>query len=145
MRITRFLAVAAFAIGCLAPSLAVAQSSLFPDATEVRASAILTSSDVLSTTFTIPADVQAVHYYVDFTKGSLTSADFAPAAAMDDNPAAAGYYKSAGKTQTFSVTGKYHIRVAREDFGAYRYGGIFALGTGTATSSLAGIKIKFEY
>lgn len=145
MRFFRIISVAALAIGCFTPSLSVAQSSLFADATEVRPSAILTSSDVLSTTFTIPADVQAVHYYVDFTKGSLTSADFAPAAAMNGNPAAAGYYKSAGKVQTLTTNGKYHIRVAREDFGAYRYGGIFALGTGTATSSLAAIKIKFEY
>lgn len=145
MRFFRILSVAAFAVSCLAPSLSVAQSSLFPAATEVRASTVLTNSDVLSTTFTIAADVQAVHYYVEFTKGSLTSADFAPAGAMDNNPAAAGYYKSAGKAQTLSATGKYHIRVAREDFGAYRYGGIFALGTGTVASSVAGVKIKFEY
>lgn len=130
---------------CLLPSLSQAQTSLFTDATEVRASAVLTNSDVLSTTFTIPANAAAVHYYVDFTKGSLTSADFAPAGAMNGNPASSGYFKSAGKVQTLSTTGKYHIRVAREDFGTYRYGGIFVLGTGTVTSSLASVKIKFEY
>lgn len=129
---------------CLVPSLH-AQTSLFQDATEVRASAVLTTSDALSTTFTIPADAKAVHYYVDFTKGSLTSATFAPAGAMDGNPAGSGYYKSAGVAQILENTGKYHIRVPREEFGSYRYGGIFASGSGTATGSLAGIKIKFEY
>ena len=138
-----FLALAL--VFCLVPSLSFAQPSLFNPSMQIRASAVLTNSDALSTTFTIPADAVAVHYFVDFTKGSLTSASFAPAGAMDGNPAATGYFKSAGRAQVIDTTGKYHIRVPREEFGAYRYGGIFSLGTGTVTSSLASIRIKFEY
>lgn len=136
------LAVAFMAM--LVPEKAPAQSSLFNPATQIRTTAVLTSSDVLGTTFSIPADVKAVHYYINFTKGSLTDATFAPAGAMDGNPAAAGYYKTNAKAVTLSANAKVHIRVAREDIGAYRYGGIFTIGNGTATSSDALIYYKFE-
>lgn len=60
--------------------------------TQIRAAAILTTSDVLSTTFTIPERnrAKAIHYYVDFTKGSLTSASIVPAGAASGNPLATG-------------------------------------------------------
>lgn len=122
-----------------------AQSSLYKDSTEIRESAILTASDVLSTTFTVPQDVKAVHFYVDFTKGSLTDATFAPAGAKDGNPAATGYYKAAGYSQTLAADGRLHWRVPREALGAYQYAGVFAVGTGTATSSTAAISYKLEY
>lgn len=139
-----FLVALTLAIVCLVPALAPAQTSLYAPSQQVRASGVLTTSDVLSTTFTIPADAKAVHFYVDFTKGSLDSATFAPAGAMDGNPAATGYYKTTGKAENYTATGRFHIRVPREEFGAYRYGGIFTVGTGTTTSSNALIRVKFE-
>lgn len=140
----RTLVALALGLACLVPTISQAQTSLFAAETPVRATAVLTTSDVLSTTFTIPADAKAVHFYVNFTKGSLTSAEFAPAGAMSGNPAAAGYYKSLGDEQSVTVAGKYHIRVPRESFGAFRYAGIFSKGTGTPTGSDAVISVKFE-
>lgn len=142
----RLLLAVAIAVACfVSPAITRAQSSLFAAATPIRTTAVLTGSDVLGTTFTIPADVKAVHYYINFTKGSLTDATFAPAGAMDGNPAATGYYKTNAKAVTLAANARVHIRVERADIGAHRYGGIFTIGNGTATSSDALIYYKFEY
>lgn len=129
----------------MVPAAAPAQTSLYTTATVIRAPAVLTTSDVIST-FTLPARAKAVHVYVDFTKGSLTDATFAPAGARDfGNPASSGYFKSLGEAVSVTATGKYHFRLPRETFGAYQYAGVFAVGGGTPTSSSAEISIKYEY
>lgn len=143
----RFLGIALVAIAaavCFEPSTAQAQASLYQEATALRASAVLTASDVYST-FTLPGGVKAVHFYVDFTKGSLTSASFAPGGAVDGNPAFSGYYRVAGLSQSLTADGRIHMRVPREDFGAHRYAAIVCTGVGTVTSSLASVKYKLEY
>lgn len=140
----RILTALALVMAMFAPSIAAAQTSLFAPETQVRESGVLTTSDVLGTTFTIPSNAKAVHVYANYTAGSLTSADFAPAGAMSDNPAASGYYKAIDSIQNVTSTGRFHWRIPRESFGAYRYGGIFAKGTGTATGSNALLYIKFE-
>jgi hypothetical protein len=117
------------------------------DGTSIRASAVLTSSNVLSTTFTVAEArrAKAIHYYIAFTKGSLQNATFIPAGAMDDNPDATGYYGDASTSITVINTGNYHIRVPRSQDGGAVYHGIFSTASGSATSSDAVIKYKLEY
>lgn len=117
--------------------------------TAIRASAILTTSNVLSTTITVPQAggviPKAVHIYADFTIGSLTNVILTPAGAAQDNPVAASYYLCPDVAKTITATGAYHYRVALEEFGGAQYIGIFAKGTGTVTSSAVAVSYKFEY
>jgi hypothetical protein len=133
-----------FAVSVLVPSVS--------NAGQVRASAILTSSDVIST-FTLPRTGDATYYdvYCDFTKGSLDSCTIAPCACYiatpavtasgvtNGGPAATSYYKPAVSntvtSYTMTATGSYRFRIPADQFGDYTYRGIFSIGTGTATSS----------
>jgi len=135
-------------IACLGVAFMVtgqAQARIPDQYTELRTTSVLTTSDALSTTFTIPNNVKALHFYIDFTKGSLTSVDFAPAAAMSGNPQASDYFKAVDFVTNLTASGKVHIRVPAERFGAATYAGIFAKGIGTTTSSSAYIAAKYEY
>lgn len=122
------------------------QAQTVPDATAVRASAILTGSDVLST-FTLPGAGSGTAYlnaYVPFTVGSLTSAYVWPCGSMDGNPLSTGYYKSLETSLTLTATGSYLYRIPLSAFGSGKYGGFLVKGTGTATSSAIGISVRQE-
>lgn len=127
-----------------------AQGSLVTAATSLRATAVLTNSDVY-TTATLPASCKAVDVYIAFTKGSATNGVFSLVGAIDDNPASTGYYRvinphtNEETSITLTASGNYVMRVPRENFGAYRYWGVVTVGTGTMTSSDAIIKYKVEY
>jgi hypothetical protein len=142
-----FLLIACFAISAAFAQTEPGVGMSTTNATSIRSSAILTTSDVLSTTFSLtePSHVKAIHYYVDFTVGSLTNATFTPAGACDGNPAAAGYYATQDAALTVTASGTYHIRVPVLYDGAPRYHGVFVRGTGTATSSLCAVKYRLEY
>ena len=136
--------LAVFAIFALA-SLGTAGVVTNTSGTLIRHSAILTTSNVLTTTFTLPAAAKAAVFVVDFTKGSLTSADFTPAGAHYGNPAATGYYGNIDARVNVTADEKILIRVPREAFGSAVYGGLYIRGNGTATSSAASAAVKFEY
>ena len=119
--------------------------SLGTIATQIRTSAILTTSDVLGTTFTIDARAKAVVYYVDWLKGSSTNAILSPCGAMDGNPVAGDYKVAYPYIATLTSEGKYCLRVPREQLGAYLYGGAFLRCTGTATGTTTTAYVKFEY
>lgn len=137
------IAAVALIIGMFAVN-GYAQESLVSNATSVRSSAVLTTADVLSTTFTIPADVRAVDIYTTLTLGSLTNVIISPAGAKDGNPDSSGYFAATNYQKTYTASGTYVIRVPREEFGAYRYAGVFARGTGTVTNSFCQISYKFD-
>jgi hypothetical protein len=119
--------------------------------TAIRTTAIVTTSDVLSTTFTIPevGRCKAIHYYISATIGSATNLTFTPAGALDTTvllgPASTGYYKNNAYAVTVTSTSTIHIRVPIPDDGGYKWHGIVSTGTGTMTSSDALIKYKLEY
>lgn len=117
------------------------------DSVSIRDAAVLTQAAVLSTTFTVAElhRCKAIHYYIDFTTGSLTSATFIPAGAVEDNPAATGYYGNSADGLTLTTSGRYHIRCPIPNDGAAMYHGIFARGQGTVTDSSAAIYYKLEY
>ena len=149
MRLTpqqRLFAMAALAIAfALAPAFALAQSSLYTTSTAIRAPLVLTTSDAITTTFTVPQDAKAVIFYTDLTLGSLTSGTFTPAGARDNNPAATGYFKAVAHERTFTADNRSVIRVPRAELGAYRYAGVFCRGAGTVTGSSASVRYKIEY
>lgn len=128
------------------PTFAKAQSGMINPAKVLRSPAILTTSDVLTTT-SIPTDAKAVHLFIDFTKGSLDSATVSTVGQIDNvkTAGATSYYKTPGGALTLTATGRYHLRVPRDDIGTWRYSGINAIGVGTATGSSLGVKYKFEY
>lgn len=141
-----FVMVMALCLFYVNPATAQWEGDLPPTTgTLIRGDTVLTTSNVLSTTFTLGARVKAVHFYVDYTKGSLTNATFTPAGARYGNPDATDYYASLDKVTTVTETGKYHIRVARNDFGASDYVGLLVKGSGTAAGSKAVTYAKFEY
>lgn len=119
------------------------------DPVELRAAAIVTTSDVVTTfsaaTLGTPDNkIEAVVVYVSYTIGSATNVVITPAGAMTGNPAAAGYYKNSSKAVTLTASGTYAIRVPREEFAAGQYMGIVALGSGTQTSSSLTITVLPE-
>lgn len=119
--------------------------------TAIRTTAIVTTSDVLSTTFTVAESkrAKAIHYYIAATIGSATNLTFTPAGAMSTavtlGPASTGYYGTPDAAITVTASGNYHIRVPIAYDGATTWHGILSKGTGTMTSSDALISYKLEY
>lgn len=109
------------------------------------------AADVLSTTFTLsePQRCKAILYYIAFTTGSLTSATFKPAGAMDNSPAlgpaATGYYGNVDRQISVTGSGNYLIRCPINYDGGSKFHGIYSRGVGTQTGSSAVIKYKLEY
>lgn len=145
--------LAVFAVGALcfmAPASGSAQD-ITGTTTTIRASAVLTTSDVLSTTQSVNYYTlgKAAHIYVNIANmGGLTGITVTPAgardAAIDGYIAPTNFYRDSETSQTFTAAGQYHMRVPREAFGSADYWGVFSRGTGTATSSDMEITYKRE-
>lgn len=110
----------------------------------VRASAILTTSDVLTSAFSCgKARGGFVNIIIDFTKGSLTSADFTfYVSDNSDGSSPVELFDLAGNTtynQTASIKAMYTAFVA-----GYLYLFVAVKGTGTLTSSLAKVDIGYD-
>lgn len=149
--VTTALCAVAMVVGLfVAPQAAIAQNI---DGTTVtlRAAAVLTTADVLSTTKSVNYYVlgDAAHLYINISNmGSLTGITVMPCgardAAIDGYIAPTNFYKDSGTSQTFTAAGQYHMRVPRESFGSADYWGVFCRGTGTATNSELEVTYKRE-
>lgn len=128
------------------------------DAGQVRAAAILTTADVVST-WTLPRTGDPDYYdvWATFTIGSLTNCDVVACGAYltspsstsagitNGGPAAAGYGKKPNNANgtavdsttsyTLTATGTYLLRFPKSAFGDYTFRGVFAKGNGTVTNS----------
>jgi hypothetical protein len=140
----KFLAALLFGIALFtAPVVAVAQT--VPDATAVRAAAVLTTADVYST-FTLPADGQGythIDAYIDFTLGALNTATVTAGGSKDDNPVSTGYYKDWETTATtFGASDRVLKRYPIATFGSGRYGAFAVKGAGTVGGSSMAISIR---
>jgi ABC-type Fe3+-hydroxamate transport system substrate-binding protein len=117
--------------------------------TAIRTTAIITTSEVLSTTITVPYNAKALVVYADFTKGSATNAILTPCGANDNGTAGyiapTAYYQNAAYAATYTASGAYLLRVPIEAFGSNVSVGIRTLGTGTMTSSDMLLSYKWEY
>lgn len=119
--------------------------SINSDSTIIRAAAILTTVDVASDVVQTENSTQLI-FYVDFTKGSLTSATLTFQFSHDG----ATWYQETSekttngvataflKTHTLDTTGTYRYAVPCADF-AVR---ILAKGTGTVTSSSLALRVQ---
>lgn len=113
----------------------------------VREAAILTGSYVAGTVFEMRDDTSQLNLYVDFTIGSLTSAEIKVEYSEDNSDYYQDTVKSiSGGTTTLTVnefqltaTGKYRISIPIKD----RYTKVSIKGTGTASGSSAAIKAIF--
>lgn len=148
-RFSAVLAVAAL-VAVTSFTAAPARAGTLGDEQSIRSSLVLTTADVLSTTFSVSsADNQTYdNLYVDFTIGSLTSVTIYPAACYTDSAAdtaAADYHKSFETSYTLTASGKYLLRVPKSAFNSASAGGYYAKGTGTVTNSLLAIKRRPEY
>lgn len=127
----------------------ITQAQTVPDASAVRSSAILTTSDVLST-FTLPgaAGGEYLDVYIPFTLGSLTNATVTVASNLNGNTgnlvASTAYYRNDDTSRTLTATGNYLWRVPLSAFGSGKFGGFIVKGTGTATSSAIAISVRQE-
>ena len=122
--------------------------------TALRTKAILTSSNVLSTTVSLAGknNVMGVMLYIDFTVGSLTNtiltAAGAPALRSNGTHYPSGEFVKCAASNgqlTLTATGLYSWYIPREYFGSSNDIGVFCIGTGTATNSLLGIDYKLVY
>lgn len=119
----------------------VAESSAASPATQ-RAAAILTTGYVATTPLATDG-AKRVTYYIDFTKGSLDSAEvqfvFGPTAAdlytLTDESISSGTTTCTIDTHVLSATGKYRFTYEINDM----YIGVQIKGTGTVTGSSAKI------
>ena len=110
--------------------------------TTVREAAILTTADVLSTTWTLSSfsgvaskDIAGFIVYSDFTISSATNVKISPAGAITGNPAAADYSVNTARGVTYTAGGKAHTYFDKKDFGTSSYYGLVAVGTGTMTTT----------
>lgn len=107
----------------------------------IRSAAILTTSDVASTTVTVPANVTAVRVYAEFTIGSLTNVVITPIGQVTP---AGTVYAASDKAITLTAGGNESRRIDVEQFPG-RNIGFSAKGTGTVTNSNLALRYKFEY
>ncbi len=113
---------------------------------EVRASAIITNASVLSTTFSMPSNTEAIWCYAELDLTGATNAIVTPACAVTSTPAsiaAASYYRMNDYAKTYTSSGNYAFRVPTKDIGG-NYFGIAIIGSGTLTSTTAVLKYKPE-
>lgn len=113
------------------------------------AGTVVSNTEALGTTFTIPGDTVAIHYLYEFTIGSLTNATISPAylptAASTGGDASTSYSKVAtGYCVTLSADRMGSIRVPREQFAGNSCFGAFYVSTGTTTSSDLILRYKLE-
>jgi hypothetical protein len=122
--------------------------------TAIRTTAILTTSDVLCTTVSVPYNAKALIIFNDFTIGSATNAIVTPCGAsvgpttveyVGAYIAPTAYYGNTAYQATYTASGAYVIRFPIEVGGSNRSVGVKVRGTGTMTSSDMLIKYKCEY
>lgn len=146
---TIVLAVAVFAFG-VAPATA-GPMSLAGDATTLFTGKAIPGTGAADsiTTFALPVDVKAVVFYADWTTtADLTAVYAAPAGCVTAaNQTSAYYYtnKTSDCVMSWTKIGKQAIRVPREAFGAYSYGGLAIYGTGKDGNAVMSAKYKLEY
>ena len=115
------------------------------DNTVIRAAAILTNTDVASDVVVCENATQLI-LYVDFTKGSLTSATLTFQFSHDgatwfqetSEKTVTGVSTAYPRTHVLTATGTYRYALPAADF-AVR---VLAKGTGTVTSSSLALRIK---
>lgn len=153
---TRYIATivlaVALVVGFTAP--ASAQMSLATAPTTLVTNGVIPSTGAADTitTFAMPSNVKAVHFYCDWhTTGGISAATFRPAALMTNSAVAStatsGYFVDYGSANVISLSkaAKSHLRVPRDQFGAFGYGGLAVGGTGTLGLAYYTAYYKFEY
>jgi len=113
------------------------------DSKSVREAAILTTSYVAGDVFRMDRNINQINLYVDFTKGSLTSAEVKVEFSNDNSTWIQETFSSISGgvdtltlgSHTFTATGGYRINVPTKD----TYCRVSIKGTGTVTSSSATI------
>lgn len=145
---TRTLAIVLVAV-CVAmfAAPACAQMSLMTAPTTILNTRPLTTTDTLSSTFSLPQDCKAVDFYYDLVKGTATSVDFTPCGAINGNPNAEGYKSAAYYRTTMTADDFVVRRIPRSELGVWRYVGvrIRAVGDCTTTTPMALVRYKLEY
>jgi hypothetical protein len=138
----RFLLSLVFGLVC-SVGFSVPVYSVMPETTGTQVfNAAATTSNVLSTTFTLSPQVSAVHVYVNVLRGSLTSQAVFPAGCLT-NAASTSYIPNPEYTESFSASGQYHVRIPAEQFGG-KYAGIYCVGVGTTTNNWMSVSYKLE-
>ena len=120
--------------------------TIWLDKQEIRASAVLTDAYVATTKQEI-VDVNQLVLYVDFTIGSLTSAEMKIEFSNDDSSwfqeasqvsGGSGLFTLNPLVRKFDATGKKRIAIPVTD----RYVRVSVKGTGTVTDSLMAIELQ---
>ncbi len=110
--------------------------------TSVRTSAILTTSDVNSTTFVLSQDAKAVLCYVGFTVGSSSGVYVTPISQATADGTVSKAYGS--RITVPAATDSYVYRIPATDFGG-RYVGFAAAAHTTNTGTLCSLGYRVEY
>jgi hypothetical protein len=112
----------------------------------LRASAIVTTSKVLSTTAslaTVAPGASAVHIYPNVSLAGATSISVIPCYTFYDNVGTGTYWEVTDYAKTYTTTGTYTIRVPREYLGSGVFG-VKVVGVGTMTSTDCVVSYKTE-
>lgn len=138
------LAVLILGIGTLAQADPVVSGNLAATTSTLRAAAIATTSDVLST-FTVQGRDVAYNLYYWVTIGSATAVEIVPwgcATGLNDNTD--GYMRCNDKATTVTGTTRGVIRYATTDVRGLNYAGFSVKATGSALGTSVRLDLRRE-